>query len=134
MADPVVSIKYQSLWGRKFYAAYQGVFYVPQTGTSPIARDVLSIVEEYPFTSTLREVSNDVLTQPYSQQVWKAITGPDDTPGQNDFRLWVEPGLSEVVPLHTPRRFKVDACAPFRIDGVPFSHGVNIKVSALPFA
>lgn len=126
-----LQLNYQSLWGKIFYATYQGVFYVPQTGTSPIARDVLSIVEEYPFTSTLREVSNNVLTQPYSQQVWKAITGPDDTPGQNDFRLWVEPGLSGALPLQSPRRFRVDTCTPFQIDGAPFSHGVNIKVSAL---
>lgn len=55
MADPVIytglRLKYQPLWGRIFYATYQGVFYVPQTGTAPIARDVLFIVEEYPFTS-----------------------------------------------------------------------------------
>lgn len=66
--------------------------------------------------------------------VWKAITVPEDVPGQNDYKLLIEPGLSGVVPLQTPRRFRVDTCTPFSLDGAPFSHGVNIKVSVIPLA
>ena len=138
MTNPVVytglQLKYQTLWGRTFYATYQGESYIPQTGTGPIARDVLSIVEEDTFTSVLREISNDVLREPYGQQVWKAITVPEDVPGQNDYKLLVEPGLSVsgVVPLQPPHRFRVDTCTPFTLEGDPFSHGVNIKVSVLP--
>ena len=136
MAHPAVytglQLKYQTLWGRIFYATYQGKSYIPQTGTGPIARDVLSIVEEDPFISTVREISNDVSREPYGQQVWKAITVPEDVPGQNDYKLWVEPGLSGVVLPHYPCRVRVDTCTPFTLEGAPFSHGVNIKVSVLP--
>ena len=95
---------------------------------------MLSIVEEYPFTSTVREISNDVLREPYGQQVWKAITVPEDVPGQNDYKLLIEPGLSGVIPLQIPCRFRVDTGTPFALDGVQFSHGVNIKVSVIPLA
>ena len=70
MTNPAVhaglQLKYQPLWGRIFCATYQGVYYIPQNGTAPpVARDVLSIVEEYPFNSTVREISNNVVREPY---------------------------------------------------------------------
>ena len=95
-------------------------------------KHVLSIVDEYPFTATVRDISNNVLGQPYSGQVWKAITCPGEIPGQTDYRLWVEPGLSGKILPQTPCHFKVDKCTPFLGNSIEFSHGVSIKVSAIP--
>ena len=121
-----LQLKYQPLWDRIFQATYQGVFPMPQTGTP---RDVLSITEgdHLYFAKTLSEISNAVLRRPYGRQVWKAITGPEDIPGQTDYRLWVEPGFSGVIPQESIRNFKVEECS-VEI-GIQFSHIVRIRVS-----
>ena len=101
---------------------------MPQTGTP---RDVLSITQgdHLYFAKTLSEISNAVLSEPYGRQVWKAITGPEDTPGQTDYKLWVEPGLTGVIPQHSIRHFKVEECS-VEI-GIQFSHIVRIRVSVV---
>ena len=94
----------QCLKGRIFDATYMESVPLPITET---LKDVLSINQgDGFFLNALRQISNDVLSEPYGPQVWKAITCPGDTPGQTDYRLWVEPIISGVIPSGS--RFKVD--------------------------
>ena len=92
-------------------------------------KDVVSIKQgDGLFVNVLREISNDVLREPYGQQIWKAITGPEDTLGQTDYRLWVEPINSGVIP--TQSKFKVEDCT-VKL-GPGFSYIFSYRVSLIP--
>ena len=138
-------LMYQQLLGRIFHATYK-VLPMPQTGTQ---KDVLSITTEGPglsfeekhssllFAKTLGEISRHVLDTSYSQQVWKAFTGPQDVPGQTDYRLWVEPVISRVIPSESMVKFKVENYT-VEFDDIgsqlPYRYIVRIWVSIIPQA
>ena len=101
---------------------------MPLTGT---LKDVLSINHGDGFSvNELREISNHVLSEPYGPQVWKAFTGPEDTPGQTDYRLWVEPINSRVIPRQS--KFQVVECTVTWEIGAQFQY--IFRVSVIPLA
>ena len=107
-------------------ATYMGRLPMPITGT---LKDVLSIKQgDGFFVNALREISNHVLSEPYGSQVWKAFTGPEDTPGQTDYRLWVEPDDS--IPGQS--QFKVEECTVTWEIGAQFQY--IFRVSVIPLA
>ena len=121
--------------GTTFQATCIEVFRVPETGAlnavlliTPREGDPLC------FTKTLSQISKDVLGQPYGQYVWKAIAGPEDTPGQNDYRLSVEveeASSSRVIPQQkgnfNVEQCIVEICPPYS----QFTHTVKIGVSVI---
>ena len=130
MADPTLIMKdlqekYQPLVGMTFQATYQDEFPMPQTGNP---RDILSVGQGDPFAAILSGISNIVL-QTYGQQVWKGITGPEQSPNFPDYWLWVEPGFSEQLQAGLRYNFIIAKCTPFICGGGDFSYGVSIKAS-----
>ena len=126
---------YQQTWGRMFQATCIEVFRVPPgTGTLNAVLSITPREGDPPcFTKTLSQISNEVLRQPYGQRVWKAITGPEDTPGQNDYRLAVEvEEASSSGVLQQQSNFKVEQCT---VEIWPpweqFTHTVRIRVSVI---
>lgn len=131
-----LQLKYQQIWLRTtFQATCIEAFPVPETGA---LNAVLSITpgegDPLCFTTTLRQTSNEVLRQPYGHRVWKAITGPENTPGQNDYRLSVEveeASSSRVIPQQQSD-FKVEQCTvEICSPSAQFTHTVRIKVSVI---
>lgn len=130
MDDPTLIIndlqqKYQPLVGMTFQATYQDVFPMPQTGN---LRDILSITQGDPFARILSGISSVVL-ETHGQQVWKGITGPEQSPNFTDYWLWVEPGFSEQLEMGRRYNFQIAQCTPFACGGGDFSYGVSIKAS-----
>lgn len=129
---------YQQTWGKTFQATCIEASRVPpQTGT---LNAVLSITpregDPLCLTKTLRQISNEVLSQPYGQRVWKAFTCPEDTPGQNDYRLSVEveaTSFGRVIPQQQSNfEFKVEQCiVEICPPSAQFTHAVRIKVSVI---
>ena len=134
-ADPTLidlQEKYQPLviagMTSTFQATYQGEFIMPQTGNP---RDVLLVRQGDPFTAILSGVSKAVLALTYGQQVWKGITGPEDSPSYTDYWLWVEPGFKGVLQEGLPYNFKITQCTPFQCAFGSFSYGVSINASVI---
>lgn len=123
-----LTLKYQGLVGKVFQGTYRGVFEeMPQTGNP---RDIFVIPKGNPLASILQGISQAV-AQTYGNQIWKGITGPEDN--YADYWLWVEPGLSQVLPVGSSCNFKIEQCAPFKgTTGTLFTYGVSIKVSVVP--
>ena len=130
MADPVLNdlqLKYQPLVGKEFQGTYEGVRMMPQTENP---RDILSVGQGDTFSAILSGVCNAVLLT-YGQQVWKGITGPEQSPNYTDYWLWVEPGFDGVLEMGQRYTFQITHCAPFTCGGGDFLHGVSIKVSLI---
>ncbi len=125
-----LKLKYKPLVGMKFEGTYQGEREMPQTGNP---RDVLSIVEEEEdaFAEVLQEIFQAVI-QAYGEQIWKGITGPEDSDRFTDYWLWVEPCFSGELKEEPTHSFRVQKCSPFKGNGVQFSYGVSIRVSVIP--
>ena len=119
--------KYQPLVGKPFQGTYEGVLIMPQTGNP---RDIISVGHGNPFAEKLSGVSDAVL-RTYGQQVWKRITGPEQSPNFSDYWLWVEPGFDGVLRMGHPYTFQITECTPFPYGGGDFSHGVSIKASVI---
>lgn len=123
-----LKLKYKPLVGVEFEGTYQGEREMPQTENP---RDVLSIEEEAPFAEVLQEISQAV-KQAYGKQIWKGITGPEDSDSFTDYWLWVESCFSGVLEKESTHNFRVQKCTPFKGNGVQFSYGVSIRVSVIP--
>lgn len=132
MADPVLNdlqVKYQPLVGMNFQGTYEGEYPMPQTDNM---RDIISVRQGDPFATILRGVSNAVL-RTYGQQVWKGITGPEQSPKYTDYWLWVEPGFNGGLELGHLYNFQITQCTPFACGaGSVFSHGVSLKAVIPP--
>ena len=116
---------YNLLKGKEFEAHYQGERKMPLKGTM---RDVLEVDEGNPFASTLAEISSTV-HQKYGTEVWKGITGPEDSEYFEDYWLWVErfrPALEE----GNSYVFKIVECTVFEGSG-EFSCGMSIKATMI---
>lgn len=120
--------KYQPLVGMKFQATYQGEITMPQTGNQ---RDILVIKQGNPFVATVSEISHAV-QQTFGESVWKGITRREHSLDNTEYLLWVEPNMSGVIAEQSAHNFRVDQCTPFLGNGIEFSYGVSIKVSAIP--
>ena len=131
-ADPTLIDLYQPLvmagMTSTFQATYKGEFIMPQTENP---RDVLLVRQGGPFAAILSGVSKAVLALTYGQQVWKGITGPEDSPSYTDYWLWVEPCFKGVLKEGLPYNFKITQCTPFPCGFGSFSHGVSIKASVI---
>ena len=130
MADSVLNdlqLKYQPLVGVTLQGTYEGVLIMPQTGNP---RDIISVGRVDPSASILSGVSAAVLGA-YGQQVWKGITGPEQSPNFSDYWLWVEPRFHGVLQMGLPYTFQITECTPFPCGGGVFSHGVSIKASVI---
>ena len=101
---------------------------MPQTGNP---RDVLLVKQGDPFAAILSGVSKTVLALTSGQQVWKRLTGPEDSPSYTDYWLWVEPGFNGVLKEGLPYNFKITQCTPFPCGCGSFSYGVSIKASVI---
>ena len=130
MTDPVLNdlkLRYQPLVNESFQGTYEGVLIMPQTGNP---RDIISVGQGDPLAATLSGLSAAVL-RTYGQQVWKGITGPEQSPNYSDHWLWVEPGFNEVLEMGKRYTFHIAQCTPFPCASGVFSHGVSIKVSVI---
>ena len=135
-SDPTLIDLYQPLvttgMTSTFQATYKGVFPMPQTGNP---RDILLVRQGDPFAVILSGVSKAVLNLTYGQQVWKGITGPEDSPNYTDYWLWVEPDINGVLQEGLPYNFKITQCTPFPCGRDDcrggFSYGVSIKASVI---
>ena len=130
-------LNYQQVWERIFQATCIEALVLPRTGTLNAVLSITPREGDPPcFTKTLSQISKDVLRQPYGQRVWKAITGPEDIPGQNDYRLSVEveeASSSRVIPQQQGN-FKVEQCTVETCPPFPqpqFTHTVRIRVSVI---
>ena len=111
--------------GKDFEAHYQGERKMPMKGTM---RDVLEIDEGNPFASTLAEISSTV-HQKYGTEVWKGITGPEDSEYFEDYWQWVErlrPALEE----GNSYVFKIVECTVFE-GSCEFSCEISIKATMI---
>ena len=122
-----LSKKYEELVRMTFRGAYKGERTMPQTDNP---KDVLSIGQGDPFAAILGGISKAVL-QAYGKNVWKGITGPEDSSNYTDYWLWVEPGLSKELEEGLSYDFKIARCKPFPCSGGDFSYGVSIRVHTL---
>lgn len=126
VADPVLKdlqLKYQPLLGKLFQGTFKGTLVVPETTDQ---RDIISVD---PFASILSGVSR-ALVQDYGQQVWKGITGPEQSPNFPDYWLWVEPVFNTALDMGKSYTFQITQCSPSSSHGVnAFSHGVSITAS-----
>ena len=132
MEDPVLNDlrqNYQLLVGNEFQGTYEGVLIMPQTGNP---RDIISVGQGDPFAAILSGVSNAV-EQTYGQQVWKGITGPEQSFNFSHYWLWVEHGVNGVLQMGHTYKFQITQCTPF-VGGGVFSHGVSIKASLIQTA
>ena len=133
-ANPTLIDLYQPLviagMTSTFQATYQGEFIMPQTENP---RDVLLVRQGDPFAAILSGVSKAVLELELTsgQQVWKGITGPEDSPSYTDYWLWVEPDFKGVLQEGHPYNFKITQCTPFPCGFGSFSYGVSIKASVI---
>ena len=108
---------------------YFGLFIVnplrfKQTGNP---RDVISVWKGNPFAVILCGFSKAVL-ETHGQQVWKGITGPEQSPNFSDYWLWVEPVSGAQLQEGLRYDFQIAQCAQFTCSGGNFSYGVNITV------
>ena len=122
-----LQLKYQPLM--TFQGTYEGVLNMPQAPAGN-PRVIISVSQGDPFAAILSSVSGAVL-QNYGQQVWKGITGPEQSPNYSDYWLWVEPGFHGVLAMGQRYNFQITQCTPFPCGGAVFSHGVSIKASVI---
>ena len=124
--DPTITwlkATYKGLVGKTFQGNYNGELPMPQTGN---VRDVIIVKDS--LDTTLAGISSDVL-QKYGSEVWKGITGPEDSFRYAKHWLWVEPAFSSNLSQGNNYNFKIEHCLPFQCGGGTFSNGVSIKVS-----
>lgn len=130
-----LQLQYQQLLlGQIFQATYMGVADMQlQTGTWKYVLSITPGGGNLYFTNLLSTILNDV---PSVKPIWKAITGPGDTKGQNDYRLWVEAEEASFSGLPAIANFKVERCT-VEVDARPFSgflYIVKIWVSVIQLA
>lgn len=103
-----LQLECQQLLGRIFQATYMGVADMrPQTGTRKYVLSITPGGGNLYFTNLLSKILNDV---PSVKPIWKAITSPGDTKGQNDYRLWVEAEEASFSGLPAIASFKAMHC------------------------
>ena len=119
---------YEPLEGETFQGTYLGEDQMPQTGNERYK------IEGNNLSGKLTSISSSVINT-YGTQVWKGITGPEDSPMYTDYWLWVEPDVGEMPFKDCSYYFKIERCTPFPCEVGSFSYGVSIKaiiVKAVP--
>ena len=129
---------YKPILGMQFEATVHQInFIMPQTGNERVVLSVTGTSQV--FTATLSGISSSVgalMSKPEyinSINVWKGITGPEDSVFYTNYWLWVDPASFIGVQLQEgfSYNFMIAECSPFVCGGGIFSHGVNIKVLKL---
>ena len=79
-----------------------------------------------PISYTLSSIFDKLET--YDDSVWKGFTCREDTFGNPEYLLWVEPGLGGKIPQQSIRNFRIGHRTALQGGGSPFLAVVNIKV------
>lgn len=122
-----LSTIYQPLEGESFEATYLGRELMPQTGNERLKLEVNSTD---PLEAKLKEISSNVLQKPYGKEIWKGITGPEDSLKFTHYWIWVKSESDlESLDEDTTYQFKIAGCTPFKCYAGDFSYGVDIEVN-----
>ena len=126
MISKDLSTLYQPLKGESFEATYLGRGPMPQTGNERLK---LEVKATDPLEAKLKEISRKVLEK-YEEEVWKGITGPEDSRVYTHYWIWVRSGSDlENLDEDNTYQFKITRCTPFKCSpDATFTHGVDIKV------
>lgn len=120
-----LSTLYQPLRGESFTAKYLGTETMPQTGNERLKLEVNSTD---PLEAKLKDIQIKVMEK-YGEEIWKGITGPEDSLRYSNYWIWVkEGGQLENLDENTTYQFKITQCNPFQVSFGTFSYGVDIKV------
>ena len=106
---------------------------MPQTGNE---RLVFSVDASHgPLYTKFSGINSAVLSTENGQNVWKGITGPEDSGQYTNYWLWFDPtscSSKETLMEGSSYYFTIAQCTPFQCDGGTFSHGVNIVAKMPP--
>ena len=120
-----LSTLYEPLNGESFEATFLGTKPMLQTDNE---RFVLEVSSTDRLKAKLKEISRKVLEK-YGEDVWKGITGPEDSSSYTNYWIWVQTGRDlRSLDQYSTYQFKITSCSPFECT-TTYSHGVDIKVN-----